>query len=314
MDRLQFLRNKKNKESIHIYEVRDGEEVIARYTSRTPAVRKRRELKKIGIRTKVYSLFVPKYIPLEEKPIRKSMRYWHGPIPWQIAPEGASQLRVGWEHINDVFYIGSYRNGEVCQPYDRTEDLSIQPNGNELSLCFHSIGDDMTYILLDGLEWVSVRPTRVEFSGRSENGERMMFTMEIADDVGRNKLTVIPFRKGWYRLKSGILMFVDEEDERMTKEQHSDRLVGMYPIIIVYPAFGMGDFAVGTGHMAIHDGESLDDFVRQYLRTDVMEYINTDNAKELATAFRRRSDRTIRGLIERGRGTEPFRDLVMGEC
>ena len=313
MDRLQFLRNKKNKESIHIYEVRDGEEVIERYTSRTPAVRKRRELKKMGIRAKVYSLFVPKYIPLEEKPIRKRMRYWHGPIPWQIAPEGASQLRVGWEHINDVFYIGSYRNGEVCQPYDRTEDLSIQPNGNELSLCFHSIGDDMTYILLDGLEWVSVRPTRVEFSGRSENGERMMFTMEIADDVGRNKLTVIPFRKGWYRLKSGILMFVDEEDERMTKEQHSDRLVGMYPIVIVYPAFGRGDFAVGTGHMAIQDGESLDDFVRQYLRTDVMEYINTDNAKELATAFRRRSDRTIRGLIERGRGTEPFRVLVMGE-
>ena len=107
---------------------------------------------------------------------------------------------------------------------------------------------------------------------------------------------------------------MDEEDERMTREQHSDRLVGMYPIIRVYPAFGMGDFAVGTGHMAIHDGASLDDFVRQYLRTDVMEYINTDNAKELAQAFRRRSDRTIRGLIERGRGTEPFRDLVMGEC
>ena len=172
----------------------------------------------------------------------------------------------------------------------------------------------MIYILLDGLEWVSVRPTRVEFSGRSENGERMMFTMEIADDVGRNKLTVIPFKSGWYRLGNGVLLFVDEEDEMMTKERHSDRLVGMYPMVVVYPSFRRGDFAVGTGHMAIHDGESLDDFVRRYLRTDVMGYINTDNAKEFAKAFRRRSDRTIRGLIERGRGTEPFRDLVMGEC
>lgn len=94
MDRLQFLRNIP-KRDIHIYEVRDGEEVIARYTSRTPAVRKRRELKKQGIRTKVHSLFVPKYIPLEERSIRKRMGYWHGPIPWQVAPEGASQLRVG---------------------------------------------------------------------------------------------------------------------------------------------------------------------------------------------------------------------------
>ena len=83
MDRLQFLRNipKRNQKSIHIYEVRDGEEVIARYTSRTPAVRKRRELKKQGLKSKVYSLFVPKYIPLEEKPIRKRMKYWHGPTP-----------------------------------------------------------------------------------------------------------------------------------------------------------------------------------------------------------------------------------------
>ena len=172
----------------------------------------------------------------------------------------------------------------------------------------------MIYILLDGLEWVSVRPMCVEFSGRTENGDKMMFTMEIADDVGKNKLTVIPFKSRWYRLGNGVLLFVDEEDERMTREQHSDRLVGMYPMVVVYPAFGRGDFAVGTGHMAIHDGESLDDFVRQYLRTDVMEYINTDNAKELAKAFRRRSDRTIRGLIDRGRGTEPFRDIVMGEC
>ncbi len=294
---------------IHIFEVRDGDEVIARFTQKTPADRKRKELRKSGRKVKLYSLFVRKFVPVEEKALPKGMEYWKGRIPWQIAPEGASQLRMSWEHIQDVFYIGSYRDGEVCKPYDRTEDLSIQPNGDHLALCYHSIPDGKTYLILDRLDWISVKQTCVEFSGIAADGYMMMFTMEIAGSRDPYVPKIAPFRKGWYSLGNGALFYIDESDDRLTKEQGSDRLVGMFPYVVVYPGFTKGDYSVGKGHIPLHDGEKLEDYVRIRLGTELGEYIETDRARDIAGAFRTRNTPFLKKLIERG-GMGPFARVI----
>ncbi len=88
------------------------------------------------------------------------------------------------------------------------------------------------------------------------------------------------------------MFFVDDLDEQLTREQGSDRLVGMFPYMVVYPGFSEGDYSVGKGHIPLHDGESLGDYVRVRLGTELGEYLEVDRPKEIARAFRAR-DRKI---------------------
>ena len=300
------------KNDVHIFEVRDGGEVIGRYTKRTPAERRRKELRRSGRKVKLFSLFVRKYVPLPEKVLPRGVEFWKGRIPWEIPPEAAAELRNDIRGITDTFYIGSYRDGETAMPYDRTEDLSLQPNGDTLALCYHVIAEDRTYLILDRVDWVTVRPYCVEFSGIGEDGFGMMFTMEIAGKRNAPLPHPRPFRFGWYATEIGALFYIAEADIELTKEQHSERLAGMFPYVAVYPGFAKGDYSVGRGYVPLHDGEALEDFVRVRLGMELTEHIAVDNAAELAGAFMERDARQIRRIIGDRPGTAPFAAVVSG--
>ncbi len=265
------------KNDIRIFEVREGDEVIARFRRKTPAEKRKKELKRSGRKAKLFTLFVRKFVPLEEKPLPKGMEYFNGIEPFEIPPEAASQLRMGWEHIREVFYIGSYRDGCVCKPYDRTGDLSIQPRGDHLALCYHYIPDNKTYLVLDRIDWISVKPICVEITGIAKAGYSMMLTLRIVGAGVRKEPKEQPFKKGWYSLKSGALFWIGESDKKLTKEQGSDRLAGMFPYVVVYPALKKGDRTVWKGFLPLHDGEALDDYVKVRLGSGLSEYLGPDD-------------------------------------
>lgn len=298
------------KGDVHIFEVRNGDEVLGRYTRKAPADRRRKELKKSGRKVKLHSLFVRRFVPLPEKVLPKGMGYWKGPIPWEIPPEAASELRNDIRAITDVFYIGSYRNGVMARPYDRTEDLSLQPNSDTLALCYHIIPEGRTYLILDRVDWVSVKPYCVEFSGIAEDGLGMMFTLEISGAKHPRPPMPKGFRTGWYATDTGALFHVDEADPKVTKEQQSDRLAGMYPYLVVYPGFSRGDWSVGRGYVPLHDGEALEDFVRVRLGMELTEHIALDGGEELARAFADGDRGLIARTIANMRVAGPFAAVV----
>ena len=295
---------------LQIYEIRDGDSVLDRFEHKAPAERRKKELKRAGRKVRLFSLFVRKFIPLEKKELPKGMEFWKGSYPWEIPPEAASQLRIGWEHIREVFYIGAYRHGEMCLPNDRTEDLSLQPDGDGLALCYHIIPERKTYLILGRVDHINVTPLNVEFFGTLEDGSLMMVSMEISGSRMRKEPREIPFRKGWYQLANGALLFVDERDEKRTEEEQSEELAGMFPYLTVYPGFMPGDYAVGRGYLPIKDGESLEQAVGRTMRTSPQEYIETDNMREVASAFRRKDAGMIRRLAETHRINGRFAAVV----
>ena len=295
---------------IHIYEIRDGDTVLERYLAKAPAVRMKRDLRKAGRKVKLHSLFVRKFVPTEKKVLPKGMEFWKGSYPWEIPPEAASQLALGWQHINEVFYIGSYKQGQLCMPADRTEDLSIQPDGDGLALCYHIIPEGKTYLILGRIDHINVTRFDTEIFGTLEDGSLMMVTMQIAGARDRHVPQEIPFRKGWYALANGALFYVDEKDTDATRDEHSEEIAGMFPYLVVYPGFGKGDYTVGAGRLKVMDRETLDQAVKRRLRTSPGEYIQSDAAGELADAFKRYNTGLIRRIAERLHGHERFAAMV----
>ena len=291
-------------DKVQIYEIREGDEVIARYDRKTPAQKRRKELKKSGRKVKLYSLFVRKFVPLEPEVLPKGMAYWDGIVPWEIPPEASSQLHMGWEHINDVFFIGSYRDGELCKPYDRTGQLSIQPKDGGLALCYHNMVDGKTYLVLDRIDWIRVTPTAVDITGIAKDGCRYTHTLNIDRFSEVSKPKTKPFRKGWYSTANGSLLWVGESDAKLTREQNSDRLAGMFPYAVVYPGFRKGDFGVYKGYMLLNDGESLEEYVRVRLRTALGGYLGEDEG--MLRAFKIGDRRELKKFVREHPWVSPY--------
>ncbi len=297
---------------VHIWEVRDGDTVLERYLHKAPAERMRKDLKKAGRKVRLHSLFVRKYVPLERKVLPKGMEFWKGSYPWEIPPEAASQLQMGWEHINEVFYIGSYRHGELCLPNDRTEDLSIQPDGDGLALCYHIIPEGRTYLILGRIDHIQLRQNYVEIFGTLEDGTLMMVSMEIQGSREKRIPREVPFRKGWYALSNGSLFYVDKNDEDALKEEQSEEIAGMFPYLVIYPGFSPGDYTLAKGWLPVKDKETLEQAVERKFRTVPTEYIETDRARDIADAFRRRNLTFIRRMIELHPQNARFGQVVSG--
>ena len=291
-------------DKVQIYEIREGDEVIARYAQKTPAQKRRKELKKSGRKVKLYSRFVRKFVPLETKELPKGMVYWEGIVPWEIPPEASSQLHLGWEHIQDVFFIGSYRNGELCKPYDRTGELSIQPKDGGLALCYHSIPDNETFLVLDRINWIKVTPTTVDIGGTAKDGFCYTYTMQISGTGGRSPPKVPFFKKGWYVMGNGSLLWIGDSDKKLTKEQNSDRLEGMYPYFAVYPGIRTGDYALGKGYIPLHDGETLDDYVRVRFATALGPYLGEDEG--MLRAFKIGDKRNLKIFVREHPWIAPY--------
>ena len=299
-------------DKVHIWEIRDGDTVLERYRCKAPAETMRKDLRKAGRKVKLHSLFVRKYIPLERKVLPKRMEFWKGSCPWEIPPEAASQLQMGWEHINEVFYIGSYKHGQLCMPNDRTEDLSIQPDGDGLALCYHIIPEDRTYLILGRIDHINVTRFDTEIFGTLEDGSLMMVSMEIQGSRERRIPREIPFEKGWYALANGSLFYVDNNDEKALEDEHSEEIAGMFPYLVIYPGFSPGDYTVGKGLLPVKDKESLAQALERKMRASPVEHIATDWAGELAAAFRRRDTDRIKRIIEKHPGNGRFAPVVSG--
>ena len=292
-------------DKVQIYEIREGDEVIARYDRKTPAQKKRKELKKSGRKVKLYSLFVRKFVPLEPEVLPKGMTYWEGVIPWVIPPEASSQLHMGWEHINDVFFIGSYdRTWKLCKPADRTCQLSLQPKDGHLALCYHNMEDGKTYLVLDRIQNIRVLPYAVYITGIANDGYQYSYTFKIDRFSEFSKPKTKPFRKGWYSTANGSLLWVGEKDEKLTKEQNSDRLAGMFPYAVVYPGFRKGDFGVYKGYMPLNDGESLEEYVRVRLRTALGVYLGEDEG--MLRAFKIGDKRNLKIFVREHPWIAPY--------
>ena len=238
------------------------------------------------------------------------MEFWKGAYPWEIPPEAASQLHPGWQHINEVFYIGSYKHGQLCMPNDRTKDLSIQPDGDGLALCYHIIPEDKTYLILGRIDYINVTMFDVEIFGTLEDQSLMMVKMQIAGSRTKHVPRAVPFEKGWYVLSNGAFLYIRENDENALKEEHSEEIAGMFPYLIVYPGFGKGDYAVGKGLLPVKDGETLDQALERKMRASTTEFIRTEEAHDIAEAFRWRHTDFIRRLIEMYPRNARFRDIV----
>lgn len=272
-------------DSVHIYEVRDGKTVLGRFLKKTPAEKRKKELKRAGRKVTLVSLFTRKYIPLEPEKIPKGMEYWKGTIPHSVPSEVARELEMGWENISDTFYIGSYRKGEPCLPNDRDADLSIQPNGDELVLCYHSFNDGKSYLILGRVDCISVTEDTVSVSGRIQDNRFVTIPFEIEGSRKKQEPKRMIFDKGWYEMRNGTVLYIGENDPKVLEEQHSRHIAAMLRYVIIYPGLWGDDYLSEDGFLPVRDGQTLDSAAMCKFNSHIKGKIGMDDPKKIADAF-----------------------------
>jgi len=276
-------------ESKQIYQIRNRKDgvILAQYESKRPALREKKILSSMGLDVQIYSLFVSDRKPKRKRKPRKSLIKpkveWADDIPLIVPRDAAEYLIRDWRNIVEPFMLGSYRGMNLCSPASRNSDLSVQPKGDGLALCYRMVDDGKVRLVLDDVDSAALVGNRLSIGGVDQSGHSVMIDFRIEElPLVRESLMD---RSGWYYvggplLNLGLPTLADDESKRFG-------VVGYVPFTVVYPdTIGKKRYSMSDGYFEITEKYGLD------IRLDMMfgrgerEPIPVRDSRSFMAAFR----------------------------
>lgn len=281
-----------------VYEVRSEGRVLSQFSSETKAKKEMKKLRAQGLSVRVYSKWIGS--ETEAPKPRKALGRSVAPgkeVPcidlsgYEVSPDAAIDLERYWKSISDPFFLGTYRDGRPCDPSRRDSDISVQPDGDCLKLCYRDVGRREVSVVLASVERVRIARNRLEISGRNRAGDASTVELRIRDQGNDVRGRDGPgFREGWYLVSNVFFLFVQESDEPLEPEyaRDYDRYVDYS---VVYPGFG--EYAMDGGLMAYRDSGGLKGFLEENFQSSDAVYIDMPDPLDLRDALESGNARAI---------------------
>ena len=108
---------------------------------------------------------------------------WIDSMGWEVSAEAAEELAHYWQSLNEPFFLAAFRNGRPCDPELRDSDLSIQPTGSGLALCYREVWEEKVYFVLKDIDWIELRGSKLFIFGNLKDGSGAVrgFLLERSD-------------------------------------------------------------------------------------------------------------------------------------
>lgn len=212
---------------------------------------------------------------------RTPAELWIAPLELEVMPDAASELEMYWQSVQEPFFIGTYRNGDLCDPEARTSDLSIQPAYDGPRLCYRETDNDRVYTIVGSIDDIRIDGHRLRIKGRSRYNAPLIVNLPLKRSKTKTNAVSKDFREGWYVVNGRFLLFVQRSEEPLAG---SDRMYDYYvDYTAVYPGFRT--YATDGGLIAFSESDGFTGFLKTNFRMADARYIAMNDPWELREAF-----------------------------
>ena len=123
--------------------------------------------------------FVENTLKETDKKLEADDRDWIVPFDWEVDRKAADDLERYWRTLFEPRFLGGYRNGVFCRPDERDSDLSVQPDGFGLSLCYRIIADRKVFTVLREIRDIRCTSDSVEITGKDSKGKQRTYSFRF---------------------------------------------------------------------------------------------------------------------------------------
>lgn len=284
------------KGDVMIFEVKEDGNVLSTYQSQAKAKGEMRRLRKQGILARVYSRWVrPSFLKKKKAEPKKDFEPWFVPENMKVAPYAAYDIPSYWRTINEPYFIGAYCNGEPCNPEFRDSDLSVQPTGDGLDLCYRDLKEKRMYFVLKDISDISVAYEGLRITGRMPDNSLQTYVFPVDKSKRRKKEEPPPFPTGWYVIGNTLLAYLCPSERELEDVYRAyDRYV---EYTAVYSTFG--GYAVEDGYVQYRDGTPIGRLIEDVFQTKEFRPLEIEDPAGLRTAFRTKSRKYLSSMVGR---------------
>ena len=222
---------------------------------------------------------------------------WIDPMGWEVSQEAAIELQRCWQSLSEPFFLAAFRNGKPCKLEFRDSDLSVQPTGSGLALCYRELDGEKVYFVLKNIDWVEVRDDRVEIFGSLKDGSGAVRTFRFQKaERDSPRMNAPDFKEGWYLINRGFLVFVQASGEPLEKELRKDydRYIDYS---VVYPQFDA--YTMTGGLIPYNDRIGISKFLKEEFEASDIDFIDVEGPWELRDAFENNDIRYLAKAVSR---------------